>query len=56
MAYTAVDEIPGIVAGLHETYKSGVTRCRSQNMLGLFRWKSGLDDDSRCDDCAAPSA
>lgn len=26
MAYTAVDEIPGIVAGLRETYKSGVTR------------------------------
>eukprot|EP00752_Nemacystus_decipiens_P014781 g13160.t1 len=26
MAYTAVDDIPGLVAGLHETYKSGVTR------------------------------
>eukprot|EP00752_Nemacystus_decipiens_P014785 g13163.t1 len=26
MAYTTVDDIPGIVAGLHETYKSGVTR------------------------------
>ena len=41
MAYTAVDEIPGIVAGLHETYKSGVTRCRSQNMLGLFVFFDG---------------